>query len=100
MEKNYKRGMKMMDLGIIAISGVCAIVLVIGIMGRKAEIIVNFVLRAVFGLISIYFLNELISLTGIGIHIGLNPFNAAACGFLGFPGVALLYGVKLVSLLG
>ena len=36
--------MKMMDLGIIAISGVCTIVLVIGIMGRKAEIIVNFVL--------------------------------------------------------
>ena len=45
--------------GMVAIMGVCGIVLLIGAMGKKVEWLVNFILRAVIGTIGIYFLNYL-----------------------------------------
>ena len=41
----------------LAILGVCLIVLIIGALGRKVEWLVNFILRAVMGTVWIYFLN-------------------------------------------
>ena len=43
--------------GMLAILGVCVIVLIIGAMGRKVEWLVNFILRAVMGTVGIYWIS-------------------------------------------
>ena len=53
--------------GMVAIMGVCGIVLLIGAMGKKVEWLVNFILRAVIGTIGIYFLNYLLAVQNISV---------------------------------
>ena len=85
--------------GIAAILIVCALVLVIGAMGRKIEWLINFVLRAVMGTIGIYFLNGLLLARNISVVVGINPVTFLTSGILGFPGVAMLYGINFYMLL-
>ena len=66
---------------------------------RQIEIIVNFVYRAVFGVICIYFLNQLSALVGLGLQIGLNGWTVALTGVLGIPGVVLLFAVGWIGFL-
>lgn len=80
-----------MEIGIIC--GVCGLVLIIGLMKRKAEYILNFLVRAVVGLIGIYFLDQLMVQKGIDMVLGINPVNALTIGALGVGGFALLYGI-------
>ena len=77
--------------GMLAIIGVCLIVLLIGAMGRKVEWVVNFILRAVMGTVGIYFMNYLLAAKQISIAVGINP--------LGFPGIAVLYGIHFFKML-
>jgi inhibitor of the pro-sigma K processing machinery len=81
--------------GMAAIIGVCALVLLIGILGKKAEWLVNFVLRAVMGSVGIYFLNYLLAIQNISVAVGINPATVLTSGILGFPGVLVLYGIDL-----
>ena len=68
--------------------------------GNKiAEMVVNFILRAVLGTIAIYFINEFLSWQQINILIGINPLTILTSGILGFPGIAALYGIILYMLL-
>ena len=68
--------------------------------GNKiAEMVVNFILRAVLGTIAIYFINEFLSWQQINILIGINPLTILTSGILGFPGIAALYGINLYMLL-
>lgn len=85
--------------GIAAILIVCVLVLVIGAMGRKIEWVINFVLRAVMGTIGIYFLNGLLLARNISVVVGINPVTFLTSGILGFPGVAMLYGINFYMLL-
>lgn len=85
--------------GMLAILAVCAIVLIIGAMGRKVEWLVNFILRAVMGTIGIYFLNYLFAQRHIAIAVGINPLTILTSGFLGFPGVMVLYGIHFFKML-
>ena len=85
--------------GMLAILAVCAVVLIIGAMGRKVEWLVNFILRAVMGTIGIYFLNYLFALRHIAIAVGINPLTILTSGFLGFPGVMVLYGIHFFKML-
>lgn len=80
--------------GMAAIVGVCAIVLVIGALGRKVEWLVNFILRAVMGSVGIYFFNYLLLAQNISLSVGINPFTVLTSGFLGFPGLIVLYGIN------
>ena len=80
-------------IGIISIVGVCVIVLLIGLFRKKAEIVVNFVLRGMLGLFSIYILNEVFALQSISLNVGINPISVSLAGVFGLPGVALLYGI-------
>ena len=66
---------------------------------KWAEGIINFVYRAVYGIICIYFLNQLSILLGLGLQIGLNAWTAALTGVFGIPGVVLLFAIQIVSLL-
>lgn len=84
---------------VLAILGVCIIVLIIGALGRKVEWLVNFILRAVMGTIGIYCLNYLLTARQITIAVGINPFTILTSGFLGFPGIAVLYGIHFFKIL-
>ena len=85
--------------GILAISGVCLIVLIIGALGRKVEWLVNFILRAVMGTAGIYFVNYFLESQQLSFAVGINPLTVLTSGFLGFPGVAMLYGINFYMLL-
>ena len=61
--------------------------------------IINFIVRAVIGLGLIFFVNEYLSYKQIEIAVGINPVSALVSGFLGIPGVALLYGILVYQIL-
>lgn len=84
---------------VAAILGVCALVLIIGLLGKKIEWIVNFVLRAVLGTIGIYFLNNFLIASNISVVVGINPMTVLTSGILGFPGLVVLYGIKFFKVL-
>lgn len=85
--------------GVLAILGVCVIVLIIGALGRKVEWLVNFILRAVMGTIGIYCLNYFLAARQISIAVGINPLTILTSGILGFPGIAVLYGIHFFKML-
>ena len=85
--------------GMLAILGVCLIVLLIGAMGKKVEWLVNFILRAVTGAVGIYCVNYLLAARQISVAVGINPFTILTSGILGFPGAAVLYGIYFLIIL-
>lgn len=88
-----------MKYGVIAVAGICILVLLIGILKRKAEIFLNFMVRIVVGFIGVYFLNTLLARQGIDVAVGLNVFSALTLGTLGMGGFVLLYGIMFLQLL-
>ena len=58
------------------------------------EHFLNFMLRAIFGMIMIYLVNTFLQGQGMEECVGINPFSFLTTGLLGFPGVALLYGIR------
>ena len=85
--------------GMAVILSVCVIVLLIGAFGRKIEWIINFILRAVMGTIGIYFVNSFLSARQISVAVGINPITVLTSGILGFPGLAVLYGINFFKVL-
>lgn len=85
--------------GIILIAVILVVVLLIGTMKSRAEWIINFVLRGVLGMMSIYFVNFLLSDVVPGIQIGYNAITFLTTGILGVPGIAMLYGINFYMLL-
>ncbi len=85
--------------GVFLIVGILAVVLIIGAVKNKTEWIVNFMLRGVMGMMSIYFLNLLLADILPGVRIGYNPITFVTTGILGFPGIAMLYGINFYMLL-
>lgn len=79
--------------GILFIVGACACVLLLGAMRRRAEWLLNFILRAVVGTLAIFFINVAMQKAGVVSLIGLNPVTVLTSGLLGFPGLAMLYGI-------
>lgn len=85
--------------GVAAIVAVCLLVLAIGAMGRKVEWLVNFILRAVMGTVGIYAINYILAQRHIQVAVGINPLTILTSGALGFPGVAVLYGIHFFKIL-
>ncbi len=63
-------------------------------MRNRTEIFLNFMLRAVFGMIAIFLINSFLRDKGLQGSVGINPLSFATTGILGIPGVALLYGIS------
>lgn len=85
--------------GIIVMLVVCAAVLLIGALKKRAEWLLNGCLRAVLGVIVIYFVNSFLEKQGIDICVGINAVTVLTSAILGFPGVAALYGLGFYRLL-
>jgi hypothetical protein len=88
-----------MNYGIFAIVAICTVVLCIGILKKRAQIIFRFFFRVVLGLISIYFTNRFFETQDVALFVGLNPGSALTVGTLGFSGFVLLYGIMLYRIL-
>lgn len=84
---------------VLWIVGALAAVLMIGAFKNRAEIIVNFVLRGVLGMMMIYFVNYFLSEHMPEMEIGYNLLTFCTSGLLGVPGILLLYGINLYMLL-
>lgn len=63
---------------------------------KKFGFLGHFVLRMIVGLIVICVVNYCLAIRNIPISVGVNPVSALVSGFLGLPGVALLYGIVWV----
>ena len=81
---------------IIVVLGI--VMLFLGIK-TKSHIILNFVLRSISGTILIFAINFWMEMQGLSFTIGLNPGTVLTSGILGFPGVILLLGIKIYSVL-
>lgn len=68
-------------------------------MERKNRFLVNFIIRAVLGLGIIFFANLFLEGQNIPLKVGLNAVSFAVSGFLGLPGVAMLYGIVAIPIL-
>ena len=60
---------------------------------------VNFIVRAILGMGIIFFANQLLEQKEIAMQVGFNAVSVLTTGFLGLPGVALLYGVVALPIL-
>ena len=64
------------------------------------DLILNFLLRVVFGAIAIYAVNSLLSgVLGGTLHLGLNPLNLLTVGTLGISGFGLVFAISVFSIL-
>lgn len=85
--------------GTIIIIVACAVVLIVGAARRKAEWMLNVLMRGILGTIAIYFINNALTGFGIPIEVGINPVTVLTSGILGFPGVVALYGIGIYKVL-
>ncbi len=85
--------------GIFYIVGILAIVLFIGVFRNRAEWIINLILRGLSGMLMIYFLNFLFEKQNPAVEMGYNLVTFLTSAILGFPGVAMLYGINFYMIL-
>ena len=65
-------------------------------MKDKKLFLVNFIIRAILGLGLIFFANQFLEYKEITVKVGINVVSFLTSGFLGLPGVALLYGIVAI----
>lgn len=87
------------ETGTLLIVGACILVLLIGAVRKKAEWLLNLVLRSILGTIAIYFVNGALASVGISLGVGINATTILTSGILGIPGFVALYGIGLYRIL-
>lgn len=85
--------------GTAIIIAACMAVLIVGAVRRKTEWMLNVLMRGILGTIAIYFINDALLGMGIPIEVGINPVTVLTSGFLGFPGLVVLYGIHFFKML-
>ena len=83
---------------IILFSGI-TIVFFLALFLKKSSVFTTFLLRGILCAIIIYFANMGMKKTGFSIEVGLNSASLLTSAILGFPGLLLLYGIKIYKLL-
>ena len=86
----------MKDHHLLVFAGICLIIFLLSLIQNKKEACMNFALRAIFGILAIYFLNKLffhieIMADGKILQAGINLANITISGILGLPGIILIY---------
>lgn len=79
----------------IVIIIICLILLAIGLIKKRMDLLVNFGIRVFAGLVGIYIVNMLLDGLGLSLGVGTNGLTALTIGSLGIPGFLLVYGVAL-----
>lgn len=88
---------KIMDTstGMILIIAACVLVLIIGVLRRKAAFLLRFFVRMLVGGMAIYITNGCLASAGISVAVGLNIWNLCIVGCLGTGGFGMLYAILL-----
>ncbi len=86
-------------MSMLVVAGICAVVLAIGFLRSKAEMLLNFLVRTVLGIMAIFLVNMLLAGAGIEGSVGINPISVLTVGSLGTGGLALLYGILFYNML-
>ena len=86
----------MKDQYLLYFAGICVVVFFISFIKDKKGACMNFALRAIFGILSIYFLNKLfyhygIMVNGKVLRAGINFYTITISGILGIPGIGFIY---------
>lgn len=63
------------------------------------DMILNFLLRIVMGVIGIYTCNTLLGNLGVAIYVGINMINLLTIGILGISGFGLIFAIAVFSVL-
>ena len=79
---------------IIAVLGILMLILAVK---TNSVLILNFVLRSIAGTLVIFGVNQILEFYDFSIGVGVNPVTVLTSGILGFPGVILLFGIKIYS---
>ena len=80
-------------MGMAVLAVICGIILLVLLLRKRAQIILNFLVRTVLGAIMILLVNDILQKQGFDIYVGLNPVTLLTSGTLGIPGVCLLYSI-------
>ena len=57
---------------------------------------INLLLRGVFGILAVHFINVYCIKNGYPVSVGINLYTVPVLGCLGAPGLALLYGISML----
>ena len=68
-------------------------------MRDKKQFWINFIVRAILGMGIIFFANQFFVHKEIAVEVGFNAVSFVVSGFLGLPGVAMLYGIVAIPIL-
>ena len=68
-------------------------------MKEKNYFLVNFIVRAILCMGIIFFANQFFAQKEIAVKVGFNVLSFLVSGFLGLPGVAMLYGMVALPIL-
>lgn len=83
----------MEQIALAIIIAICVIFIIVCIIIRRPDLIMDFVLRSFVGTAGIYLLDFVLSLAGYQVSVGINAFSILSNGLLGLPGFILLYGL-------
>ncbi len=86
-------------MSMLVMVGICILVLAIGFLRKNAEIVLNFFVRTILGVMGIYMMNMLLAQMGIAGSVGINPISVLTVGSLGTGGLGLLYGILFYNML-
>lgn len=87
------------EIGIVVIVIICLLVLCIGLLKKKAQFLLAFLVRLIVGVIAIIFTNKFFASQEMDLMVGVNPFSVLTIGVLGAGGFLLLYGIMAYRLL-
>lgn len=79
---------------IILFSGI-TVVFLVALFSKKSSVFITFLLRGIICALVIYFANMGFEKAGLSIAVALNSASLLTSAILGFPGLLLLYGIKI-----
>ncbi len=91
-KKGARRKVTTINIPLLIIT-VLSIILVLLIGRKRPDYTVNFFLRIGLCYVAIYFINDAFLDKGLPVCVAMNAVTFLTCGFLGFPGLFLLYGL-------
>lgn len=72
---------------------VCVVFIVVCVMRKRPDIIMDFIFRGFVGITAVYLLEMVLSVWNHQLDVGINGVTFVINGFLGLPGFLLLYGL-------
>ena len=81
--------------GAYVIIFMCVLILCVASLRRRAEFLINILLRSVTGTAVIYFVNQILASQQLQTMVGVNPVSVLTSGILGLPGLGVLYGIGI-----